>query len=101
MKNAGDDLVNLCEYSFDKKVRGANGENPTITDLGRIQCPPGLVEFTQIQRNDDPQGFKIRSHNAGFPNSVPCGQQGNSFCLTRMVSTRMIKISLKSFRQSA
>jgi hypothetical protein len=41
-----DNLVDLCEYAFDHKVRGPNGENPTITDLSRIECPKELYEFT-------------------------------------------------------
>jgi len=49
-----DNLIELCEYSFDQKIRGANGENPTIKDLSRVECPAELVEFTQLKRNDDP-----------------------------------------------
>merc|ERR1712070_367558 len=30
MKQAGDDLKALCEYSFDHGVRGENGHNPSI-----------------------------------------------------------------------
>ena len=41
-----DNLIDLCEYSFDKKVRGSNGENPTIVDLARVECPSELYEFT-------------------------------------------------------
>jgi len=89
MTAAGDDLQTLCEYSFDKHVRGPNGENPTIRDLGRVQCPKELVEFSQLLRNDDPMGYKITTHNEGFPNmNVKCGQQSNSFCLTRMMDCR-------------
>jgi len=88
MKAAGDDLVTLCQYSFDKKVRlETNPSNPTILDMARVKCPPHLVELTQIQRSDDPSGYHGTSL-PGFPNSgVPC--QKNSwdlaYCLTRMM----------------
>jgi len=92
MKKAGDDLQTLCQYSFDQKVRGATGQNPTITDLARVQCPSQLTEFTQLRRSDDPSGYKITAANrpAGFPNTSTCGAnpQSLNFCLTRMMDCR-------------
>jgi len=45
-KYDNDNLQDLCNYGFEKKVRGANGENPTIRDLARVECPKELYEFT-------------------------------------------------------
>jgi hypothetical protein len=66
-----DNLQDLCNYSFEKKVRGANGSNPTILDLARIECPTQLYNFTQIKRSDDPSGFSFADgiRPKGFPNS--------------------------------
>jgi hypothetical protein len=83
-----DNLIELCEYAFDHKVRGANGENPTILDLSRVECPKELYEFTQFKRSDDPEGFSWDNRLPGFPNSAKCGTQGSSFCLTRMMDCR-------------
>ena len=41
-----DNLIELCEYAFDEGIRGANGENPTIVDLARVECPKELYDFT-------------------------------------------------------
>merc|ERR1712154_391857 len=61
MKAAGDDLVKLCEYSFDQGARGEGGGNPSILSLGRVKCPDELVEMTQIHRNDDPSSYSCGS----------------------------------------
>lgn len=61
MKKAGDDLVTLCEYSFDRGARGEEGRNPSIKTIGRVQCPEELAHMTQIQRNDDPTGYVPKS----------------------------------------
>lgn len=89
MKNAGDDLVTLCEFSFDQGVRGDGGHNPSILSIGRVQCPEELVHMTQIQRNDDPQGYvpetpKKAEHEcqADVPNTPL------DWCLTRMMDCR-------------
>eukprot|EP00456_Euglypha_rotunda_P062748 TRINITY_DN52927_c0_g1_i2.p1 TRINITY_DN52927_c0_g1~~TRINITY_DN52927_c0_g1_i2.p1 ORF type:complete len:263 (-),score=22.46 TRINITY_DN52927_c0_g1_i2:98-775(-) len=88
MKNAGDNLVTLCQYSFDKKVRlETNPSNPTIVNMARVQCPDALVELTQIQRSDDPVGYTGPSL-PGFPNKNTTCQQNSwdlSYCLTRMM----------------
>lgn len=89
MKQAGDDLVALCEYSFDHGVRGENGHNPSILSLGRVECPEELIFMTQMQRNDDPSGFVPSSPmhaehacQADIPN-MPL-----DWCLTRMMDCR-------------
>jgi hypothetical protein len=109
MTAAGDDLVSLCQYSFDKRVRGEGGSNPTLLDISRVTCPEELIFFTQIQRSDDPSpetyaiGADREADEAvglkGFPNmnkyGVPvhecqAGQPGGStaYCLTRMMDCR-------------
>ena len=47
-------------------VRGAGGtggENPTIVDMARVECPAELVEMTQLKRSDDPDTFDIEEAN--------------------------------------
>lgn len=91
MAAAGDDLISLCEYSFDMNVRlDIDGEtsNPTIRDLARVKCPAGLIEMTQLRRNDDPSTFAGQPSLAGFPNNSTDCQQDSwdlSYCLTRMM----------------
>jgi len=102
---SGDSLRQLCEYSWDKKVRvssagkaaGACKYNPTILDVGRVRCPSALVELTQMQRNDEPSGY----HGVpGFPNKDkqclsydPAANdyqpaKVSAYCLTRMMDCR-------------
>eukprot|EP00475_Leptophrys_vorax_P024614 TRINITY_DN33_c0_g1_i5.p1 TRINITY_DN33_c0_g1~~TRINITY_DN33_c0_g1_i5.p1 ORF type:complete len:343 (+),score=84.97 TRINITY_DN33_c0_g1_i5:51-1079(+) len=89
MKAAGDDLVTLCEYSFDKHTRLEGGGNPTILDVSRVKCPEGLVDMTQIQRTDDPATYQASDENrpAGFGTGGTC-QGGGAYCLTRMMDCR-------------
>jgi len=86
MKTAGDSLIALCEYSFDKNVRvdqsGANS-NPSIQSVSRVQCPEELVFMTQMQRNDDP-----KTYERGVVENHECGESGNAWCLTRMMDCR-------------
>lgn len=88
MQAAGDDLVSLCEYSFDKKVRlETNPSNPTIHDMARVKCPEGLVQHTWFQRSDDPDTYTGQSL-PGFPNTNTTCQQDAwdlKYCLTRMM----------------
>lgn len=105
MEAAGDSLVALCEYSWEKGVRlsGAGlpaGEckyNPTILDVSRVRCPQQLVELTQIQRLDEPEGYTATDkwRTDGFPNfdgAHKCHAQepgaGVDYCLTRMMDCR-------------
>merc|ERR1711862_697046 len=63
MKEAGDDLQKLCQYSFDKKCRGEGGSNPTLVDATRVKCPAELVELTGIQRSDDPSSYDLSAEH--------------------------------------
>ena len=86
MKTAGDNLVTLCQYSFDKKVRvdqsGANS-NPSIQSVSRVKCPDELVYMTQMQRKDEPN-----TYSRGTVGNHKCGESGNAWCLTRMMDCR-------------
>lgn len=93
MKAAGDNLQKLCEYGFDKKVRAEEvpghpcGSNPTLKSVARVQCPEELVNLTQIQRKDDPTGYK----GSAAPSSGKCANApgtGTEYCLTRMMDCR-------------
>eukprot|EP00931_Biecheleriopsis_adriatica_P052560 TRINITY_DN3059_c0_g1_i1.p1 TRINITY_DN3059_c0_g1~~TRINITY_DN3059_c0_g1_i1.p1 ORF type:complete len:397 (-),score=63.18 TRINITY_DN3059_c0_g1_i1:72-1205(-) len=105
MQEAGDSLIQLCEYGWQKKMRlsGANKSagrckyNPTLLDVSRVKCPEELVHMTQIQRNDDPDGYEASNQHRpeGFPNldkMHECNAQtpgmGVDYCLTRMMDCR-------------
>jgi len=101
MQEQGDSLVELCKWSFDAGVRGAGGtggENPTIVDMARVECPAELVQLTQIKRTDDPSTFSLEEENrpaeyqgggAGVePCHCTCGGQDCQYCLTRMMDCR-------------
>lgn len=104
MRQAGDSLVSLCEYSWKKKVRvsgagrpaGKCKYNPTLLDVSRVRCPEQLVQLTQLQRKDEPQSFTATPSGRprGFPNSgdKKCRSEdpsaGLGYCLTRMMDCR-------------
>ncbi|CAE7586918.1 unnamed protein product [Symbiodinium natans] len=105
MAHAGDSLVRMCEYSFDKKVRVSGADlpagpckyNPTMLDVARVRCPEQLVSLTQMQRSDEPQGYSFTStwRAAGFPNAQGASRcrsedsgAGLAYCLTRMMDCR-------------
>jgi len=97
MKAAGDSLVSLCEYSFDKGVRHEGGGNPTILDLSRVACPSELVAFTQLQRADDPSTFQLGEYRQDTPEfaglsasqvAPQCTGPSLANCLTRMMDCR-------------
>ncbi len=98
MTLAGDDLINLCKYSFDKRLR-VGMTNPTIVDMARVTCPDELVFLTQVQRSDDPvDTYTIEEENRptdyknGGANVEPCrcscGNYDCAYCLTRMMDCR-------------
>eukprot|EP00095_Tigriopus_kingsejongensis_P008632 maker-scaffold426_size175065-snap-gene-0.36 protein:Tk08632 transcript:maker-scaffold426_size175065-snap-gene-0.36-mRNA-1 annotation:"endoglucanase" len=96
MQDEGDNLVDLCKYSFDKRVR-LGATNPTIVDMARVKCPKELVEMTQIKRSDDPSTYEIEEANRPSPyqngaNIEPCrcscGASECTYCLTRMMDCR-------------
>jgi len=98
MREAGDDMVELCKYGFSKGVRLENNNtvqptsNPTILDMGHVKCPDALVHTTQLQRSDDPDSYTFSASMAGFPNdSVLCQASAAydlSYCLTRMMDCK-------------
>ena len=94
MKDAGDDLQKLCQYSFDKKCRGEGGSNPTLVDATRVKCPAELVELTGIQRSDDPSTYEATEENRvhTLPANAQCQADtpggGTAYCLTRMMDCR-------------
>lgn len=94
MKDAGDDLQKLCQYSFQQNVRGEGGSNPTLLDATRVKCPAELVELTGIQRSDDPSTYQVSGEHriAGFPSNQQCQADtpggGTAYCLTRMMDCR-------------
>merc|ERR1711936_575634 len=97
MVAAGDNLIELCKYSFDKRAR-LGASNPTIVDMARVECPAELVEMTQLKRNDDPSTYSIEEENrpSAYQNGAtigPCrcsceSYQGCKYCLTRMMDCR-------------
>lgn len=98
MQAAGDDLITLCEHSFDKGVRKAGGHNPSILSIGRVQCPAELVHMTQMKRNDDPAGYTCGSNCMQATKKctlTTAPSQGADWCLTRMMDCRKPSASFK------
>jgi len=96
MEMAEDNLIDLCKYSFDKRVR-KGPQNPTIVDMARVECPVELVEMTQIKRKDDPSTYEIEEANRppAYQNGAEiepchcsCGSSDCKYCLTRMMDCR-------------
>ena len=71
MQAANDSLVALCEYSFDKQVRGEGGGNPSIQALQRVACPAELYAMTQIRRTDEPGSGGGGGTGATTPRTYP------------------------------
>lgn len=95
---AGDDLVKLCEHSFDKGVRLQGGHNPSILSIGRVECPAELYTMTQIKRSDDPSGYScggncMQATKRCTLSTAP--SQGADWCLTRMMDCRKPSGSFK------
>jgi hypothetical protein len=100
MKDSGDSLVKLCEYGFDKHVRGELGTpawdamgnpsgTPSILSIGRVACPSELVHLTQFRRSDEPSEDEppprvTAEHRCqgGIEGAEP------NWCLTRMMDCR-------------
>lgn len=92
MKASGDDLVSLCEASFDHKVRFEGGGNPRITHIGRVKCPKELVELTQMERKDEPSSYDVQT---AIELSTTANSTGVSGSLTRMMDCRKPSASIK------
>lgn len=90
MKKIGDDLITLCEYGFDHGARQEGGGNPSILSIGRVECPAELIEFTWIQRTDDPSGFSCGSDCTQAAHECQASSPGATleWCLTRMMDCR-------------
>jgi len=105
MKVAGDDLISLCQYGFDKKVRMEGGGNPTIVDVARVKCPHELTNFTWILRTDEPSSYNATVSMEGFPNTdhkceADIPGRGTAWCLTRMMDCRKPSGAFKDNIQS-
>lgn len=96
MQAAGDDLVKLCEYSFEKGVRGSassGSTNPSLLSIARVACPAELVNLTQLRRTDDPpetaaKEMTERRLTAAHKCSTGTTAMDLSWCLTRMMDCR-------------
>lgn len=97
MMSAGDNMRDLCKYSFAKKVRlppnntVQPASNPTLLNAGRVRCPDAIVQATQLQRSDEPAGYTFSTPLAGFPNpGTECQSNPTdlSYCLTRMLDCK-------------
>jgi hypothetical protein len=94
MKSAGDNLQQLCHYSFEKKTRGEGGSNPTLLNAVRVKCPAELVELTGIQRSDEPATHRASPEHQvpAFPSNEVCQADvpgsSTAYCLTRMMDCR-------------
>jgi hypothetical protein len=95
MKAAGDDLVQLCEYGFEKGVRGDSGDdgNPSILSIVRVPCPRELVNLTQLRRTDEPDEMSeeetsVRRLKAAHNCTPGYTGTGLAWCLTRMMDCR-------------
>ena len=97
MEAAGDNLIELCKYSFDMRTR-LGASNPTIVDMARVECPAELVEMTQLKRHEDPAKYEIEEENrpSAYQNGATIGAcqctceeyQGCKYCITRMMDCR-------------
>ena len=91
MRAAGDDLIALCQASFDKNVRGEGGSNPSIQSVTRVKCPELLINLTQIQRSDEPTTDRsIEIDRIDADHECQADRPGGSlaWCLTRMMDCR-------------
>jgi len=90
MRAAGDDLVSLCEASFDKQVRLDGGGNPSIQSVVRVACPEELINLTQIQRTDEPGKLDNPPRRRAAEHACQADTPGGSlaWCLTRMMDCR-------------
>lgn len=95
MKAAGDDLVSLCEYGFDHKMRYEYGGNPRINSIGRVKCPKELVHLTQILRKDEPASYVVQDFIPLEVSASANSTTGCKNCLTRMMDCRKPSAGIK------
>jgi len=93
MKAAGDSLIGLCEYAWDKGVYS----NPSIQTITRVPCPAELVNLTQFLRTDEPseaatsrrlEEAKARRLEENHKCSLGVPGAGADYCMTRMMDCR-------------
>jgi len=104
-KAAGDNLVDLCELSFDRKFRGENGANSVIRKMSQVTCPTELTNITNIRRADqdnlgydhNTKGSAISGGQVDNP-TADCGFNtggDGSNCLSRMMDCRKPSAAFK------
>lgn len=90
MKAAGDSLVELCQYAWDRGVY----RNPSIVSIARVGCPAELVNLTQFRRSDEPAevaiGVQTTQRRLTASHKCRLGEPGADaeWCLTRMMDCR-------------
>jgi len=100
MKREGDDLVKLCEKSFDYKLRGEDGLNSRIIKMSQVTCPKQLTAITGFRRSDqDKFGYKHNKKGKQVSNpTADCGFNSGGDgknCLSRMMDCRKPSGSFK------
>lgn len=104
-KAAGDNLVDLCELSFDRKFRGENGANSVIRKMSQVTCPTELTNVTNIRRADQNDlGYDHNTKGSAIPGgqvdnpTADCGFNtggDGSNCLSRMMDCRKPSAAFK------
>jgi hypothetical protein len=101
MTGQGDDMVKLCELSFDLKIRGEDGLNSRIIKMSQVTCPAQLTAMTGFRRSDQ-DNFGYQHNEQGIHVSNPTadcafnsGSQAGTNCLSRMMDCRKPSGSFK------
>jgi len=100
MNAQSDDLVQMCELSFDRNVRGDDGLNSRIIEMSQVTCPSQLTALTGMRRADQ-DSFGFQHNTAGVHVSNPTSDCGfntggdGSNCLSRMMDCRKPSASFK------
>lgn len=92
---AGDDIIQLCELSFDLNLRAEGGANSRIIEMSQVTCPTQLSEITALRRADqDGLGFQHSTNGKQYLNldGADCafntGSGIGTNCLSRMMDCR-------------
>ncbi|KAL4487641.1 hypothetical protein ABPG72_017430 [Tetrahymena utriculariae] len=67
-KLPNNNLVQLCEYSFDTKWRTTNGNRDTI--MKEVRCPPGLIKLSGCDKDDSSLSYPSGKLSASDPKVV-------------------------------
>jgi hypothetical protein len=97
---AGDNLIDLCELSFDRNFRGEGGANSVIRKMSQVTCPTELTNVTNIRRADqDTLGYDHNTTGSQVINpSADCGFNNGgdgTNCLSRMMDCRKPSAAFK------